>query len=1305
MRLPSPASIPRALVHAFVHAFVHGFVLVFVPALMPAPWNPARAQSADPLAQALTFHAPFDAGLAASFSIADREPFVRSGTNLIAASVNDEVVLVPGGGRYGGALRFTRKGKTWPQFKGTRILGYRTNAWNATVSVWLRLDPDKDLEPGYCDPIQIIGNDTRQGFIFLEWSKDETPRYFRYAVRPVLELWNPGNRAWADIPFGQRPMVQVDRAPFSRQSWTHVAFTLENINAPGRNPRARLYLNARLMGTIDQWNLTLGWLPDSVALVLGAAYVGDLDDLAVFNRALSSEEIGRLQALPGGVADLHPPVPGTAAPLRSNSTYSEAYGKTRNAVTLDPARELPRYPAVEPSQAPSTWKLRPGFRMELAAHEPQVRDPIALCFDERGRMFVCEMIDYSEMRDSHPHLGRVSILEDRDGDGRYETSRVFADNLPWPTGLLWAGQGLYVAATPDIWRFEDRDGDGVAESRVKAFTGFGVGLQRLNVQSMLNSLQWGQDNRIHVLAGGGNRGTITSPLRPDLPAVELGGRDFWFDPASHDFGLEAGGAQYGMSFDDFGRKFGCSNSDHLQYWVYDGDPGLSGLPPSRQSIAVDGGAAEVYRISPDEPWRIVRTRWRISGTVPGMVEGGGRVSGYFTGATGTTLYRGDAFGPGWSNHSFTGDAGGQLIHHKIIQPAPDGVNLEGRRPAEEQGVEFAASTDTWVRVVNFANAPDGCLYVCDMYREVIEHPWSIPDEIKRHLDLNSGNDRGRIWRVLPAGGAPRRGQRVNLATNSSAELVTLLSHPNGWHRDTAQRLLRERQTPTVIPNLAARVESPGPAVPKLHALSLLDAFHQLNPATLQHALADPDPTVRERALALLAVIPPTRLPGFSSLWKPVAHLAADRSPRVRFQLAFTLGALLAQPTASTSPDLAAAYLALARQDHAHPWIGPALLRTTPDVPLRFLLDPLTSDPAFLERGAGFIARLVELHAASRPAAERPALVALVARHGPRPDWLDALASGLKRTGSRIADADPNRQLDPAFLSAAADAANPNVEQPRRVRALRILAHASPSTARAALEACLQHAQPVTIQTTALRVLLQDPARAAADTAIRLWPGLGPQSRQELIDLLLLRPERCQVLLAGIDAGTIAAASLTASQVQAATGHKDPSIAERARRSLASVIPPSRDEVAAQYRNAATTPGNAARGHAHYVARCANCHRAAGQGTDVGPDLITVKSRGRDALLTAILDPSREVAAQYIAYDITTRDGETHTGFIAEDTATAVTLRIAGGSTHTIPRARIQGTTSGGRSLMPDGLETGLSVQDMADLLSFIEALK
>src|SRR5690349_8151342 len=169
----------------------------------------ADAQNSGELSKALTLHASFDNGLDADFSRGDAACYFRQGNNMVHASPNDELKL-DADGRFGGGLWFTKKGTTQPRFKGADVLNYNDKSWSASVSVWLRLDPDKDLEPGYCDPVQITGDDVKKGFVFLEWSKDETPRYFRYAIRPLFHIWNPDNVQWADIPFAKRPMVQVE---------------------------------------------------------------------------------------------------------------------------------------------------------------------------------------------------------------------------------------------------------------------------------------------------------------------------------------------------------------------------------------------------------------------------------------------------------------------------------------------------------------------------------------------------------------------------------------------------------------------------------------------------------------------------------------------------------------------------------------------------------------------------------------------------------------------------------------------------------------------------------------------------------------------------------------------------------------------------------------------------------------------------------------------------------------------------------------------------------------------------------------
>lgn len=265
----------------------------------------APAQSTAALKQALTFHASFDKGFDADFSRGDNAALSRTKQGTAPLLANEELKLVPDG-RFGGGLHFTKKGATQPRFKGLGVLGYNATNWSATVSVWLRLDPDKDLEPGYCDPVQIVGEDTKKGFIFMEWSKDDMPRHFRFAIRPLVQIWNPNNLDWAKMTDAQRPAVNLPRAPFSREAWTHAVFSFANLNDKAKKPIGCLHLNGKLMGTIENWDLTLGWNPDAVQLVLGASYVGYLDDLAVFSRALTDAEVTQLHGLKNGVRELHP---------------------------------------------------------------------------------------------------------------------------------------------------------------------------------------------------------------------------------------------------------------------------------------------------------------------------------------------------------------------------------------------------------------------------------------------------------------------------------------------------------------------------------------------------------------------------------------------------------------------------------------------------------------------------------------------------------------------------------------------------------------------------------------------------------------------------------------------------------------------------------------------------------------------------------------------------------------------------------------------------------------------------------------
>jgi hypothetical protein len=274
---------------------------------------PAAAAFASPapasLRSALVFHAPYD--VTADAVVARGDPRVytaadrakRAGAPAGLPS-GDEVRIVKEAGRFGGALEFRRKIKSQVFYRGGENLGYQPKDWQGSVSLWLRLDPDRDLEPGYCDPFQFVGQAWNEGNLFIEFSKDHTPRHFRFAIMAVTRFWNPHNRKWEEMPEPERPMIAVHRPPFTRERWTHVLVTFARINSGAPDGRGTLYLDGVRQGTFTGWNHTFNWDVSQSALTVGLAYTGLIDDLALFNRELNDAEAQAIFALPGGIASL-----------------------------------------------------------------------------------------------------------------------------------------------------------------------------------------------------------------------------------------------------------------------------------------------------------------------------------------------------------------------------------------------------------------------------------------------------------------------------------------------------------------------------------------------------------------------------------------------------------------------------------------------------------------------------------------------------------------------------------------------------------------------------------------------------------------------------------------------------------------------------------------------------------------------------------------------------------------------------------------------------------------------------------------
>ncbi len=959
------------------------------------------------------------------------------------------------------------------------------------------------------------------------------------------------------------------------------------------------------------------------------------------------------------------------------------------------AKDLPRVPATEPQDALKTFQVRPGFKLELAAAEPEVIDPIAMCFDETGRMFVIEMRDYSERREEK--LSRIRMLEDLDNDGRYEKSTVFIDNLAWATAVMWVNGGVLIGATPDILFAKDTNGDGVADETKVLFTGFGSTQERLNVQGLFNNFNWGLDNRIHGCSGL-NGGMIEQKLHPDKSPLDVRGKGFVIDPRDWSMTTENGGGQYGLSFDPWGRMYTCSNSSHIEAFMYDGryagrNPHYA-MPNPRAMIAADGPAAEVYRISPEEPWRVIRTRWRIAGLVPGGVEGGGRSAGYFTGATGITIYRGNAYGPEYVGDAFVGDAGGNLVHHKRIRRGDeDPIELIAERPADEKKIEFVASTDNWFRPVDFANAPDGTLHIADMYRETIEHPWSIPPNIKQFLDLNSGNDRGRIYRIVPDDFQRPEPPRLDQA--SIAELVATLEHANGWHRETASRLLFERQDKKAVAPLVELLQTSASPFGRMHALHALDGLGALDESHVLAAMEDKEPFVRTHAVALSEKLMPEGKPS-AALWEKLQSLTDDPSADVRYQLAFTLGQVKQDERTNALAEVAG-------RDVASRWMQAAVMSSIADGAGKIFLalkDIDTTGP-----GGEFLRQLARQVAATRDA-KHVEQIAAALQSGAAGSSRFAIASGLMEGAAASQTLDEVRpQLTDLFRAAgdvARDAKSPPAD---RLAAVSFLAYADESDALPALLAALDDTRSQQVQLAALAGLDRLASKDVAPEILQRWSTLRPRVKSEAADVLIKRPARATSLLHAMrDGGPVAATDVSSTQQRFLLTHANKEVKQLAEKVLPAP-PASRETVLETFRPALSLPGDAKRGHAVYQKLCVSCHKFGDEGFALGPDLTTVRNAGRDKLLMNIIDPSREVQPNFLSYQIDTTDGESALGVVVSDTPAGITLRQAYGNETTIQRDRIKKMSSDGRSMMPDGLEVGMTPQDMADLLTFIETGK
>jgi putative membrane-bound dehydrogenase-like protein len=954
----------------------------------------------------------------------------------------------------------------------------------------------------------------------------------------------------------------------------------------------------------------------------------------------------------------------------------------------------PAPPGVEQS----SFRLAdPGLRIELAAAEPQVASPVAIAWDAEGAVFVAEMIDYPVA----PPSGRIRRLEDRDGDGVYEWSSVFAEGLPFPNGVLPSFGGVLVTAAPDILFLRDTDGDGVADVRKVVLTGFGQG----NTQLRVNGLFWGLDNWIYA-ANGRSDGEIRAPGSDVHQTVSIRRRDlrFRFRPRDDAVTIQAiaGFSQFGLAHDDRGNRFPSWNTIPLRHVVLEqATLDRSSFLAETSSVAeilddADGG--RVFSISP------VQTRFNRESV------------DYFNASCGPTIFRGDWMPPAYRGNAFVCEPLTNLVHRRVLEPS--GCTFKARRA--ESGREFLASTDSSFRPVNLATGPDGALYVVDMYRELVEHPDFVPAELRSNVEFRRWHDRGRIWRISarsqPAtGSAPR--PRPGLARANAEELVRQFNHPVGWVRDTAQRLLVERQQRDAIPFLEKLLMASGNSPGRLHALWTLNALGATSAALLERAAADQDPDLREHALRIAATDPAV-VRGLSRTL--LIGLTRDPSIRVRLQAAIVLGYL------ARDAEAVRALVTLARRDAGDPWMRIAILSSLGETSLDFLQEwaskeassPQTESPD-QNRLIGEVAEIVGVRRKEHELqAVREMLAASIPEGGTSSRFLDVrlalaagLGRGLKRSGPELQawlaglrDPKPGSHdaLAPLWNAARARVVSNEAAERRRI-ALEALVQGSPELAGPLLPRLIQADQPPALQAEAAKALGHAASSKQVEAIIEEWSALALGTRHTLLGALAQSPAHAGSVIRAIEDQTIAAVELDAASRDSLLRLADPDLKKSLEAVLARFAPADRSLVVERYQAALRLPGDRSRGSALFAKNCQTCHEHQGKGHRVGPDLSGIAGRPPGVLLSDILHPNRDVAPDSVVVTIATRAGQVLSGLLVEETASSVKLRQAEGVEQTVLRSEIAETRSSGRSLMPEGLEQALNFQEMADLLAFLRS--
>jgi putative membrane-bound dehydrogenase-like protein len=982
-----------------------------------------------------------------------------------------------------------------------------------------------------------------------------------------------------------------------------------------------------------------------------------------------------------------------------------------------------------PDKAEPSLKVPPDFSVKLVAAEPLINKPISLDWDPAGRLWVAETPEYPFRRStSGPTHDRISILEDTDADGVMDKKTVFRDSLHLVTSLVFHRDGVIVAQAPDILWLRDSDGDGKADKTINLYTGFGTN----DTHAVLNNFRWGLDGWIYATVGY-SRGDVRSGdgartfgkvmdgvfrFRPDGSALEQ-----VCSKASNTWGVDL--APDGEIF------FSQANGNHINHVV---------LPESALARGRMPGAASFKTIEDHKKAFPLRDYEQQAYAQIDFIGG-------FTAASGGCIYNGGAWPEQWNRAWFVAEPTVNLVHVDFLRP--DGTTFVASKDSRHADEEFLASTDLWFRPIHARVGPDGAFYVLDFYNQAAVHndPRGPAHDKLSNAAIRPDRDHyfGRIWRVQHRDAKKLPAPRLDRAP--TGELAAALTHPNGWVRQTAARLLVEKNDPGTGDALLPLVSSLGFRSldeAKAQALWILHQLGRLAPERLVDAIAtEGKPILQKNALRIAAERSANSSDGSpakdrasrgtpqdsetASLRAAILKRVRDLHPRVRLE------AIVALESFPVSNDVRAALVEV-WPELADLWTQSALLGVALKEPADFI-----ETAAHTPQAASFT-NLVTPLAASLDASDAARVVIALARESEAADplkhaalealnkslgatdppaWSDELASAFAQLfdgPAKVSSAalplaarwdqagalrDDLKKLIASLLETMKDEARTD-EQRGNLLASLLAVRQLDTNILPSVRALLGRSEASGLQRKAIDALGATADAEAGRTLCHALTNLPPALYDAAFAQILKRADWSLALLDSLRDGELKLASLGPAMIHRLRTHSDSAVSLKAREVLDALRGPEETEksaLVAKYTADVGKAGDVKKGKELFTKNCATCHKFNGDGKETGPDLTGMGAHGAAELLVHILDPNRVVEPNFVAVNIETKDDQSFTGIVVRENKSAVVLRDAAGE-HEIRPEDIRTRASSGRSLMPEGFE-GLGAEGLRDLLAFM----